>query len=542
MMPNGTPNANSTRVLVVDDERFFREAIREVLEGDGIACRLAQNAAEALAGAAEPSVGVVVLDIQLPDKNGLEVLRALRERRPELRVVMLSAHTDQEYVLEALRLGACDYLAKPLHEEEMRLSVRRALESFALAASWSALRGRVGTLAGEVERLLDAGAEGERSSLPGRLAEAAGRLLDASKTSVLLRDPNSDQLRVAAVTGRKLSAEELDAVPIGGGVAGQAVARGEPILVADAAADPRFATPSSERYESSSFVVMPLGVGPERFGALCATDRRGGLRFGEEDVALLRLLSLTLSPLLDPTRPHSSPPEQGGRLDHPASGAAGAARSEAEPSEVNSFATAQQADRPQADSSGSAAAQQPAPDSQLARAVCEAMTAELAPERVLRSALRAVAETLGAAPVAVYLLDASTGELRREAQWEADGSGDRASLPRSGGLSAGVFESGQPLAADQPGDDPRFDPEIDTPEDGAGGPLLVLPLRFRGKTLGILRCFGARSASASLQTQEVLIASLSAALRNALLYRSLVESIEEVAQVRRESAAGGDPS
>jgi hypothetical protein len=292
---------------------------------------------------------------------------------------------------------------------------------------------------------------------------------------------------------------------------------------------------------------MPLGIGPERFGALCATDRRGGLRFGEDDVALLRLMSLALSPLLDPTGPLAWPPGQADRLDHPTSdreAIAGSesgrslprqpdrlehrpapaqpatARSEPEASEVDSLATAQQPI-----------------DSQLARAVCEAMTAEVAPERVLRSALRAIAETLGAAPVSVYLLETASGELRREAQWEADGAGDRASLPRSGGLCGSVFESGQPLASDQPGEDPRFDPEIDTAEAGVGGPLLVLPLRFRGKTLGIFRAFAARAAAASPHTQEVLGAALSAAVRNVLLYRSLVDSIEEVAQVRKETAA-----
>jgi CheY-like chemotaxis protein len=527
-MSNGPANGASTRVLVVDDERFFREAIRELLEGAGIACRLASSAAEALEGAADPALGVVVLDIQLPDKNGLEVLRALRERRPELRVVMLSAHTDQEYVLEALRLGACDYLAKPLHEEEVRLSVRRALDSFSLAASWSALRGRLGTLAGEVEKLMSPGTGDERAGLPARVAEAAGRLLDASKTSVLLRDPAGDQLRVAAVTGRKLTPEELDAVPIGGGVAGQAVARAEPILVADANEDPRFGSSSStERYESSSFVVMPLGIGPERFGALCATDRRDGSRFGDEDVALLRLLSLALSPLLDPTRPLAtaaenapSPLGQGEGLDRLQAAAGGAQRGEAERS-----------------SSARAAAQRS--DADLARAVCDAMTAELEPERVLASALRAVAEALPAAPVAVYLLDAPNQALRREAQWEAGGPGDRASLPRHGGLTGAAFESGAALASDLPAEDPRFDPAIDTPEGSAGGPLLVLPLRFRGKTLGVCRAFAARAGAASPHTQEVLAAALSAAMRNVLLYRSLLESIEEVAQVRKETAERG---
>ena len=61
------------KVLVVDDEKFFREAIRDVLEGVEIKCVLASNGAEALEAAADESIGVVILDIQLPDQSGLEV-------------------------------------------------------------------------------------------------------------------------------------------------------------------------------------------------------------------------------------------------------------------------------------------------------------------------------------------------------------------------------------------------------------------------------------------------------------------------------------
>jgi DNA-binding NarL/FixJ family response regulator len=89
----------STKVLVVDDERFFREAIHDVLEAADIPCVLAANGAEALESAAEASIGVVILDIQLPDQSGLEVFRQLRETRPDLRVIILSAHTDQDTVL-----------------------------------------------------------------------------------------------------------------------------------------------------------------------------------------------------------------------------------------------------------------------------------------------------------------------------------------------------------------------------------------------------------------------------------------------------------
>ncbi len=500
------------RVLVVDDERFFREAIRELLESDGIEVRLASTASEALEAAADPSVGVAVLDIQLPDQSGLTVLRLLRERRPALRVVMLSAHTDQEYVLEALRLGACDYLAKPLHEEEVKLSVRRALDAFQMASNWSSLRGRLGSLATEIETLIGGGQRNDRESLATRAVEAVARLLDAGKTSLLLRDETEGRLRVAAATGRKLTLDELDSVGVGEGVAGRAVAQGEAIVVDDVGVDPRFAAAPDDRYDSNSFVVMPLGVGQGRFGALCATDRRGGQAFAEEDVALLRLLSITLSPWLDPTPP---------LLD----------------ADLSVLETVDD-DAGEAALEKSREATAPDGDSELARRVCDAMTREVEPTRVLGSALRAVAESLDAAPVSVYLLESESGLLRREAQWEADGPSDRDVLLREAGLTGAAFESGQAIACAAPAADPRFDASADTPEGRRVSALLVVPLRFRGRTLGVCRIFTADPGAASSRTAELLGAALSAAVRNVLLYRSLVESIEEVARARKDSASG----
>ena len=110
------------RVLVVDDERFFREAIVQALDEAGIACDAVASGDEALRAALDPEVGVVVLDVTLADVPGIEVLRRLRAERPGLRVIVLSGQTDQELVLEALRLDASDYLAKPLHDEELVLA------------------------------------------------------------------------------------------------------------------------------------------------------------------------------------------------------------------------------------------------------------------------------------------------------------------------------------------------------------------------------------------------------------------------------------
>ena len=93
-----------SRVLIVDDEIFFLEAIDEILSEAGFETARAADGETALEEAADPEVGVVVLDVRLPDMDGIQVLACIREMRPELSIIMLSASTDQEVVLEALRL------------------------------------------------------------------------------------------------------------------------------------------------------------------------------------------------------------------------------------------------------------------------------------------------------------------------------------------------------------------------------------------------------------------------------------------------------
>jgi DNA-binding response OmpR family regulator/putative methionine-R-sulfoxide reductase with GAF domain len=520
------------RVLVVDDDRFFREAIGDVLRDAQIEHVTAATGADALELAADPDVGVVVLDLELPDIHGLEVFRQIKQRWPELRVVILSASTQEEHVLEALRLGAFDYLAKPLHEEELRLSVRRALETFGIASGWQSLRGRVDRLQAALAQLwAQSRAEGaSQDDIRGLAVRAAAEVLGAARTSLMLVDDAAAQLKVVAAVGNKVAHTEMDAVPIGQGVAGLAHARGEALLVADVASDARFAqreAPGS--YASQSFAVAPLVAGARTLGVLCATERSGGNAFGEEDLALLRIIASQVAHMLqappvptpEPEAPALAPDATEPELEvdveipagDPESGAAPAA-----PAAESAPAT------PAAEARGA----------ELVREICDAVTSEVEPARILEAALRPIAAALSAAPVAIYLRDAEGGALAREAENDGgDGRSDRAQLPLARGLAGSVLATGQLVATGDPTRDPRFDADVDTPASGAAGPLICGALRFRGKPIGIFRAFPARAEDASPELAELLAAALSAAVRNVLLYRSLVQTIEEVAEARR---------
>jgi CheY-like chemotaxis protein len=495
------------RILVVDDERFFREAIRDALAPAGLSVELAATGEEALDKLADPSLGVVVLDLQLPDLHGLEVFRRAKRLRPELRVVILSAHTEQPYVLDALRLGACDYLAKPLHEEELVLAVRRAQASFALEAGWNGLRERIGRLDAAIASLWEH-ASGPAAPTPealrGLVVRTVSEVLGARKTSLLLVDDGPGELRVAATHGREIPGA-LDPARAGEGPAGVALARAEPILVADLARDERFPNRARERgYESASFAVAPLVAGSHAIGVLCATDRPDG-PMDADDLALLRILAQQAARLLDRPPPAAPEPE-----------------ALAEPELVADEEAIESI--PGGDARGA----------ELVRAICEAVTAEVEPRRILSAALERVGRALGAAPVSLFLASAAGDALVREAEWDGGAKSDRVHLPTGVGLTGFVFESGGIVASDAPARDSRFVPGVDTAGDGQARPLLCGPIRFRGRTLGVFRAFPESAREASPALGELLAAALSAAVRNVLLYRSLVQTIEEVAVARRE--------
>ena len=107
------------RVLVIDRDPAVRELVRDVLDGDAVDCELAAGAAEAVKALEDPRLACAVLDLRAGEPDPLELLRRLRAGQPALRVIGVAEAADADRVLEALRLGACDYLAKPLHPEEL---------------------------------------------------------------------------------------------------------------------------------------------------------------------------------------------------------------------------------------------------------------------------------------------------------------------------------------------------------------------------------------------------------------------------------------
>ena len=115
------------KVLVVDDEPLFCEMVSKFLVGKGYSVVEAYGGEQALTIYSENRPDVVVLDVRMPGKDGLETLQELRASDPEASVIMVTAVLDDEVVGQAMADGALDYITKPLNLHSLELAIKMRL-------------------------------------------------------------------------------------------------------------------------------------------------------------------------------------------------------------------------------------------------------------------------------------------------------------------------------------------------------------------------------------------------------------------------------
>ena len=130
------------RILIVDDEKAIRWSLGEALTAAGYEIEEAQNAVDGVKKFEDDPPDGVVLDLKLPDGDGISVLRRMKEIDQDVPVVMMTAYGEIETAVEAIRGGAYDFIQKPFQLEKMKISIRNALESSSMRAELDDLRSR----------------------------------------------------------------------------------------------------------------------------------------------------------------------------------------------------------------------------------------------------------------------------------------------------------------------------------------------------------------------------------------------------------------
>jgi signal transduction protein with GAF and PtsI domain len=414
--------------------------------------------------------------------------------------------------------GGDDVLDESVREVASEPFADRTANEEEASAVQRRMRARVDRLAEGLERLAEtvrlARPEGRELVLRQGIVDTVWAALRVGRVSLMLLEPTGNELCVVSARGMDIAPERASTRKIGEGPSGLSFRSGRVLCLTGA--EEKLAAGAGRRWKGrrQAFACVPLICLGVRVGVLCLTEAVEEEVLRPEEAGLLRLMGMQVAELLaaDPTVERLLEREQGLDVEDPR--------------------------MPPTFSSGVG-------DAELARRVCEAVASEVEPSRVLGAALAAVSDRLCAAPVALHLRSRDGARMHLEAGLDGGVSTDRVELPCDRGLLAAVLETGCPIVTDSPGDDRRFDPSVDTAADGRLRAALFVPIRLKGQIVGVLRAFPGEGGVASFETAEMLSSAFSAAVRNVLLYRSLLQSIEEVAAARRSArglAGVGPPS
>jgi DNA-binding response OmpR family regulator len=117
-----------SKILIVDDEKNIRMTISQALTDMDVETDTAINGEEALAKLKDKDFGLVLLDLRMPGMDGMEVLAKLRKERPDIRIVIITAHGTIDSAVDAMRLGAVDFIQKPFSPKEIRNMVSKIIK------------------------------------------------------------------------------------------------------------------------------------------------------------------------------------------------------------------------------------------------------------------------------------------------------------------------------------------------------------------------------------------------------------------------------
>jgi two-component system, NtrC family, response regulator AtoC len=188
-----TKNGEGT-ILIADDEPNIRRVLEAVFSKEGYTVFTAENGRKALdIVSTEPTIDVLLSDLIMPDMNGVELLEAVREINPSMSVLMITAHGSIKTAVDAMRLGAFDYITKPFDMDEIKVVVKKALERRQLISENQDLRQQLKTMYKFDNIVGNSGRMQEIYKMIQRIADA--------KASVLIRGESG--------TGKELIARAL---------------------------------------------------------------------------------------------------------------------------------------------------------------------------------------------------------------------------------------------------------------------------------------------------------------------------------------------
>jgi response regulator RpfG family c-di-GMP phosphodiesterase len=297
-------------VLVVDDEETIAQVLSELLRDEGYRATSVFCGNHALANLRARRYQLVMLDLVLPDMHGIEMLRTIRAAFPKTDVIVMTSNASVETAVEALRLGASDYLFKPFQDLDIVSHVVRKIfeKQQSLAENerlHQELKARNEDLEVHVKRLRSLNESGRAlhsilniKELLSFTIQLMATELKAKRVSLMILDKRTNELVIEASVGIDAQVAQAVHVPVGAGIAGWVAQEGKALLVEDIEQDSRFKNQrDGSDYDSNSFISAPLLLSvPIQYqntiiGVININNKEDGGVFTKSDLAFVSTLA-----------------------------------------------------------------------------------------------------------------------------------------------------------------------------------------------------------------------------------------------------------
>lgn len=185
------------QILVVDDEQVIRQLFRQVLEEKKYRVQTAKNGEEALRKVQEGFFNLLLIDLQMPGINGIEVLKEIKKNNPYIEVIVITGYPTIELAVEVIKIGAFDFICKPFDVSKIRLTVEECLQKQKTNASYIQLSELM--ILFEIDKVISASFD--LDLLLNKIMDAALVMTKASKGLLFLPDKKTEKLSVKVVRG-----------------------------------------------------------------------------------------------------------------------------------------------------------------------------------------------------------------------------------------------------------------------------------------------------------------------------------------------------
>jgi DNA-binding response OmpR family regulator len=270
-------------ILVIDDESIVQESCRRILVPEGYAVESAYTGQEGLGRLADASFDLVITDLKMPGISGMEALKKIKHDDPDVGIIMITGYSTTDTAVEAMKLGAFDYLPKPFTPDELMAAVSKALEKKRLLLETKHLEKAYRDAAAAISSSLNL------NEVLSLIAKSVVSLLKFKACSVHLLDAENNTLKIKASSG--LSHIYLERTSLDKDDAMQEAFEGRTVYIPDARTDGRIPNQAEVRSEGIiSMLTIPLKVKNAVIGVLRAYTEDAH-RFDEKESDLLQKLA-----------------------------------------------------------------------------------------------------------------------------------------------------------------------------------------------------------------------------------------------------------